>query len=120
MKDYGDNCTAAAIPKSGLLPPGLDPGVARNDGRNRIDVKTTCSGRSVRRSQLVAELPQQILPPRDVVLALDPLRRKPVDDAQQSSSLVGLGHPASTGFAVAQKIRQTSGTILIALRTLTG
>jgi hypothetical protein len=34
----------------------------------------------------------QSLPPRDVILAFDPLRRKPVDYAEQSSSLVGLGH----------------------------
>src|SRR5271169_2098607 len=54
--------------------------------------RNSSSKRRVRCSQLVAELPKQILPPRDVILALDPLRRKPVDYAQQPSSLVGLGH----------------------------
>jgi hypothetical protein len=34
-------------------------------------------------SELVAELPKQILPPRDVILALDPLRSEPVDCAEQ-------------------------------------
>ena len=45
-------------------------------GRNRP------SKRRVRCSQLVAELPKQIFPPRDVILALDPLRGKPVDYAE--------------------------------------
>ena len=76
--------------------------------------------RRVRCSQLVAELPKQILPPRDVILALDPFRRKPVDYAQQSSSLVGLGHHHLDRIRSRAEDPATSGTILIAFRTLTG
>src|SRR5208337_2806697 len=43
-------------------------------------------------SQLVSDLPQEPLPPGDVVLALDTLGRGPIHHAQDCTTLVGLGY----------------------------
>jgi hypothetical protein len=77
-------------------------------------------GDSFRCSQLVAQLSKQILLPHDVILALDPLRRNPSIAPSTPLPWSVSATTTSTGFAVAQKIRHTSGTILIAFRTLTG
>ena len=76
--------------------------------------------REVACSQFVADPPQKVLPPLDLGLVLDPFGRKTVHYTQDASSLFRLSKTTSVGFAVAQKIRQTSGTILIAFRTFTG
>ena len=42
-------------------------------------------------SQLVADLPQEVLPPLDLALVLDALRREPVHHAQDATALLRLG-----------------------------
>jgi hypothetical protein len=48
--------------------------------------------RNLDASRLVADLPQEALPPLDVLVILDTLGRKSVYDAQDASPLVGLGN----------------------------
>ena len=76
--------------------------------------------RSCRESELVADIAQQAPPVGHVGSRLDADGRRAVDDADDPAAAIGDGDKTSTGFAVAQKTVQTSGTDLSGFSTLTG
>jgi hypothetical protein len=71
-------------------------------------------------SQLVADLPQEILPPLNLPFIFDALRREPVHHAQDAPALIRFGQDDLGGLAVAQKLRHTSGTIFSVFSTFSG
>jgi hypothetical protein len=72
------------------------------------------------RSELVADLPQQAAPPFDALRILDALWPNPSTTPSIARPCSVSASTTSVGFAVAQKIRQTSGTAFIVFSTLIG
>jgi hypothetical protein len=72
------------------------------------------------RLALVADLAQKIAPPGDVVGSFNSLWQSTIDYAKYPRPCSVWITMISTGFAVAQKIEQTSGTLRMAVITLIG
>jgi hypothetical protein len=66
-------------------------------------------------SQLVADLPQQVLAPGNSCLIFYAPALAAVNDTENATSLIGLGDRDFDGIR-----RQTSGTLLMTFSTLTG